>query len=385
MSDNLTSALSDFSGYESSVTTYLTSDTQNIRLEHPSVVAHNLAYEEPPPGKVAGLDNFTPGYERSLTVQKQEGGLRVDVEYPGILAYKSSYKGYRVADEVQRRSEIGVSKSLARSPPGATKSPARSPERSPMPKRLKKEGENGDASAPHRPSTSTHVRADPPSPGKNPNRVEGGKRAAAQRTHEDFVEMGRKGGQARAEHLAVSKSEDDGYDSSSSSSVHRSTSSGDLPENKTADGKNPNRVEGGKRAAEKRGQVVHDREPEAVGHTDDVHRAADSGDREENKTADGKNPNRVEGGKRAAEKRGQVVHDHEAEVGHTDDSHRAADSGDREENRTADGKNPRRVEGGKRAAEKQGHEALSEHGKKGAHSSQSYKAAHGEEAGADEE
>ena len=303
----------DFSGYESTVRTQVNVHGTELVIEYPSLQAFDRAYTKSEEGINAervGLDNFTPGFERCVTaVMAHEDGMLVQIEFPGISAFK---QGIKAAAEKKRQSLSPMRQSVKRETRDSSRTNRPAQEDSDN-----DEEHGSDSDQSNKRGTPAHIRSDPPSPGKNPRRVEGGKRAAEKRTHEEFQEMGRKGGKSRGE-----RASDDGSD------------------------------------------------------TDTTHHASDSGDRLENKTADGKNPNRVRGGQKAAESRGQQVHDHDQEVGYTDDSHHAADSGDKPENKTDDGKNPNRVAGGKKAAEKQGHDKLSENGKKGGHSSESYKSTH---------
>lgn len=150
--------------------------------------------------------------------------------------------------------------------------------------------------------------------GKNPNRIEGGKRAARARGLHVHDEDERS--EDKPKHPVGEKSED---------------------------GKSINRIEGGKKGALTKGQHLHEK---------DVHHAGpptqnDSGHTYDN-LVEGKNPNRVEGGKKAALTRGLQVHDD--------------DESSKEQHHH---KNINRVEASKRTASEAGHDEMARRGRAG--------------------
>jgi hypothetical protein len=169
-------------------------------------------------------------------------------------------------------------------------------------------------------------------PEKNPNRVVGGKKAAATRGNEVH-------GDPKVGPFAGGNTRGNTRDPSQ---------------------KDPVRVEAGKKAARSRGFHVRDddeqenenenqSENEEMEDEDEDERRGSQEENEQNENQQqSKNPNRVRGGKKAARTKGQHVH------------------GDDDENDEDQGKDPTRVQAGKKAASHFSHEHFVELGKKGA-------------------
>jgi len=231
-------------------------------------------------------------------------------------------------------------------------------------------------------------------PGKNPTRQEVSRRVARERGHEAFVEMGRKGGATQGGIHAgqINKLDADDYRTylehpevgvpeknpnrvvggkkaaaTRGNEVHGDPNVGPNAGGNTTgntreqDQKDPVRVEAGKKAARSRGFHVRDDDEQENQNQSENEEMGDDGEDEQNQGENqttgiqktGKNPNRVRGGKQAARTKGQHVHD--------DDEVDASDLSE-----TGKNPNPHRVEGGKKAASHFSHEHFVELGRKGA-------------------
>jgi len=182
-------------------------------------------------------------------------------------------------------------------------------------------------------------------PGKNPTRQEVARRIARERGHEAFVEMGKKGGSTQAGIHAgqINKLDADDYQ------TYLEHPEVGVPE------KNPNRVVGGKKAAATRGNEVHG-EPR-------VGPVAGGNTRGNTRDPSQKDPVRVEAGKKAARTRGFHVRDDDEQENQNESSNEGMEDDDDERGRQEEtesseiqpsSKNPNRVRGGKQAARTKG-------------------------------
>jgi len=219
-------------------------------------------------------------------------------------------------------------------------------------------------------------------PGKNPTRQEVSRRVARERGHEAFVEMGKKGGSTQAGIHAgqINKLDADDYRTyldhpevgvpeknpnrvvggkkaaaTRGNEVHGEPNVGPNAGGNTRgtpreqDQKDPVRVEAGKKAARTRGLHVRDDEEKETQYEEPTEDQGEGTQTENQQT--GKNPNRVRGGKQAARTKGQHVHDDEEN-----------DAGELSDTT----KDPVRVEAGRKAASHFSHQHFVEMGKKGA-------------------
>jgi hypothetical protein len=229
-------------------------------------------------------------------------------------------------------------------------------------------------------------------PGKNPTRQEVSRRIARERGHEAFVEMGKKGGSTQAGIHAgqMNKLDADDYQTylehpevgvpeknpnrvvggkkaaaTRGNEVHGDPKVGPFAGGNTRGNtrdpsqKDPVRVEAGKKAARARGFHVRDDDEQENQNESENEEMEDEdegrGRQFENEQNEiqptSKNPNRVRGGKQAARTKGQHVHD--------EDENETAELSDTT-------KDPTRVQAGKKAASHFSREHFVEMGKKGA-------------------